>query len=127
MSIFYKPSRLYFIIDAMMLLLSFYVVLDWFPLTTHTPFDKYSLPSLCFSMTWMLSSYLLQRYKPLKKQQYFTSTLNLFYASVIVFIVYALIIHLFFKNYSGFVLLTITGGVFVVNYLFLNQIGRAHV
>ncbi len=119
MSIFYKPSRLYFIIDALLLLLSFYVVLDWFPLTTHTPFDKYSLPSLCFSLIWIFSSYLLQRYKPLKKQLYFKTTLNLFYVAVVVFILFMLIIHLFFKNYSGFVLLTITSGVFIVNYLYL--------
>jgi len=120
MRIFYKPSRLYFIIDLLMLLLSFYVVLDWFPLTTHTPFDKYSWPSLCYSLTWIVSSYLLQRYKPLKKQVYFSTTLKLFYNSVIVFIIYALIIHLFFKMYSGFVLLTITSGVFIVNYIFLS-------
>ena len=37
-----------------------------------------------------------------------------------VFIAYASIIHLFFKDYSGFVLLTITSGVFLVNYLFLS-------
>jgi len=120
MRIFYIPSRLYFIIDLLMLLLSFYVVLDWFPLTTHTPFDKYSWPSLFYTLTWIVSSYLLQRYKPLKKQVYFSTTLNLFYNSVIVFVIYALVIHLFFKIYSGFVLLTITAGVFTVNYIFLS-------
>ncbi|MDP4240922.1 MAG: sugar transferase [Bacteroidota bacterium] len=120
MRIFYKPSRIYFILDVLMLLLSFYVVLDWFPLTTNTPFNKYSWPSLYYSLTWIISSYFFQRYKPLKKQQYFGSSLRLFYTAFIAFIIYAIIIHLFFKIYSGFVLLTITLGVFFVNYLFLS-------
>ena len=119
MSIFYKPTRAYFFADALMLLFSFYVVLDWFPFTTNNPFQKYSWPSLFYSMTWFFCSYLFRRYKPLKKQQYIDVALRLFYTTSVVFIVNMIIIHVFFKKYSGFVLLTATSAVFAVNYIFL--------
>ena len=120
MRIFYRPSRIYFILDCLILLLSFYVVLDWFPLTTNTPFDKYSYPSLCYSLTWIFSSYLLKRYKPLKKQSYFGTSIRLFYTTCFVFFIYLVLLHFIFKAYSGYVLLTITAGVFIVNYLLLS-------
>lgn len=118
MKIFYRPARVYLIIDILVLLLSFYVVLDWFPLTTDTPFDKYSLASLCYTIAWIIFSYLLQRYKPLRKQQYSKSILRLFYNCLILFIIFWALIHYFFKPYSGYVLLSITVGVFLVNYIF---------
>lgn len=116
----YKPSYIYFVIDIVTLLLGFYVVLDWFPLTTHTPFNKYSLPSLYYLLTWLGCSYALQRYKPLKKQTYFGAVLKLFYATLFVFAVYGLLIYYFYKPYSGFVLLTVCSGVFIIDYLLLS-------
>ncbi|NDP22635.1 MAG: sugar transferase [Paludibacter sp.] len=118
MKIFYRPAKIYLVIDILILLLSFYVVLDWFPLTTDSPFEKYSIASLCYTISWIVFSYLLSRYKPLKKQKYFKSILRLFYTCLILFILYWVILHNFFKAYSGFVLLTITLGVFFVNYIF---------
>lgn len=117
---FYRPSRVYIIIDLLMLLLSFYVVLDWLPLTTDTPFEKYSWATLIFTIVWLITSYITNRYRALSKQKYFEATLRLLYVSEIIFIIFALIIHLFFKNYSGYVLLTITLGAFLVNYAFLS-------
>ena len=119
MRIFYKPTRAFFYADVIMLLLSFFVVLDWLPFTTNNPFQKYSWPSLVYSFTWFFSSYLFQRYKPLKKQPYLDSSLKLFYTTSVVFIVNMVLIHIFFKRYSGFVLLTATSAVFAVNYIFL--------
>ncbi|HEY6913409.1 MAG TPA: sugar transferase [Paludibacter sp.] len=116
----YKPAYIYFFIDILLLLLSFYVVLDWLPLTTNTPFDKYSLPSLYYLLTWLVCSYALQRYRPLKKQNYFTAILKLFYTTLFVFVLYGVLIYYFYKPYSGFVLLTISTGVFVVNYILLS-------
>jgi len=120
MKIFYRPAYFYIIIDILILLLSFYVVLDWFPLTTHTPFEKYSLASLCYFVAWAIISYLFKRYEPLRRQQYFNATLRLNYTVILITIVFYLLIHNFFKSYSGYVLITISLGVFVVNYILLS-------
>jgi len=116
----YKPAHFALLIDILLLLLSFYVVLDWFPLTTATPFDKYSLPSLYYFLTWLLCSYALKRYKPLKRQNYFVTIQKLFYTTLFVFLLYWVLIHFFYKPYSGFVLLTLSTGAFVVNYILLS-------
>ena len=75
---FYTPKRFNIINDLLMLLLSFYVVLDWFPLTTSTPFEKYSWPTLYYTLAWVFVSYLFKRYKPLRKQKYYEA-INLLY------------------------------------------------
>lgn len=120
MKIFYKPSYFYLIIDILILVLSLYVVLDWFPLTTNSPFTKYSVASVCFVCSWFVFSYLLKRYKPLKTQLYFGTSLRLFYVALINFLVFAVLIHYFFKPYSGYVLLAITVGTFLINHIVLS-------
>lgn len=117
---FYRPARPYFVFDFLILLLSYYIVLEWFPLTTEAPFNKYSLPTLFYTLAWILNSYIFKRYKPLRTQKYFQAMLRLVYTSVVLFIVFGLILHFFFKNYSGFVLLSVTLGVLVVNYTVLS-------
>ena len=116
----YKPAYSALFIDILMLLLSFYVVLDWLPLTTHTPHDKYAFPFFCYFLTWLLCSFILQRYNPLRRQNYFSAILKLFYTTLFVFVLYWALIYFFYKPYSGFVLLTISTGVFVVNYILLS-------
>ncbi len=118
MKIFYKPTAFYLIVDLFILFLSYYVVLDWFPLTTDTPFEKYSIPILLYTLAWILVSYLFNRYRALSKHSYFKRVLSLFYTCLILFVGFWLILHNLFKPYSGYVLLTITAGVFVVNYIF---------
>jgi lipopolysaccharide/colanic/teichoic acid biosynthesis glycosyltransferase len=120
MKIFYKPARTYLIIDILLVVLSFYVVLDWFPLTTTTPFNKYSWPSLFFILFWLVTSYLFGRYRKLRLQRYFRATLKLFYVSALVFILFFSLIYFSFKAYSGYVLLSITIGVFIINYVLLS-------
>jgi len=120
MAKFYRPSRFYIVVDLLILLLSFYVVLDWFPLTTGTPFEKYSWPTLFYVIVWLIASYFIGRYRPLQKQSYSGLTLKLLYVCEIGFIIFAILIHYFFKIYSGYVLLTITVGAFVVNYIALS-------
>ena len=115
----YKPAYLYFFVDIVLLLLTFFVVLDWFPLTTHTPFNKYSWPSFYYSLVWIVCSYILQRYKPLRKQNFFASGLTLFYTTSFAFLIFWGLIYFFYKPYSGFVLLLFTVSVFVVNYVAL--------
>lgn len=114
----YKPVRTYICIDILLLILGFYTVLDWFPLATKTPFQKYSLPSLLYLGTWIVVSYLLKRYKPLKQQKYGSALLKMFYTVLFVFFLYWGLLHFFFKPYSGFVLLTISIGALIVNYLY---------
>lgn len=120
MKVFYKPSYLYLIIDLLILILTLYVVLDWFPLTTNSPFSKYSLPSFFYILQWVLISYLIQRYKPLRRQQFYQITLRLFYVSIINASLFMGLIHYYFKPYSGFVLLATTVLTFLVNYIFLS-------
>ncbi len=119
MKIFYKPAIYYFLVDLFVLLLSYYVVLDWFPLTTNTPFEKYSTSLFLYTLAWILVSYFFRRYKRLKKHNYFKRVLSLFYTSLILFISFWLLLHNFYKPYSGYVLLTVTIGVFVINYVFV--------
>ena len=120
MKIFYKPSYFYLVIDVLILIFSLYIVLDLFPLTTRTPFEKYFTPALFYIFFWTAFSYFLQRYKPLKKQQLVQITLRLFYVCVANFIVFFALIHFFFKIYSGFVLLILIAGTFNVNYIFIS-------
>lgn len=114
----YKPVRIYIVIDILLLILGFYIVLDWFPLATKTPFQKYSLPSLLYLVSWIFVSYLLRRYKPLKQQKYGSALLKMFYTVLFVFLLYWALLHFFFKPYSGFVLLTISIGALIVNYAY---------
>lgn len=120
MKLFYKPAYAYLVVDFFILILGFYVVLDWFPLTTNTPFNKYSWASLIYMSTWVIYSYFFQRYKPLRTQKYFNSIVKLFFTTLSLFLLYSILIHYFFKPYSGFVLLTISVGTFIVNYIFLS-------
>ena len=120
MKLLYRPSRIFVIVDILLLILSLYVVLDWFPLTTNRPFDKYSLPSICYLLTWLLCSYLLQRYKPLSKQKYFRTSFSLFYTTIFIYTFYRFLIYLFFVKFSENVLLSITLGAFFLNYLFIS-------
>jgi len=120
MKIFYKPAFSYLFVDILMLLVWVFIILEWFPLTTNTPFDKYSLPSLYYVITWGIWSYLLGRYQPLRKQRYIKSTNKLFYTSLIVLIFFHFVILLFLLNkFSNNVLFTITAGEFTLNYFLL--------
>jgi hypothetical protein len=121
MKIFYKPAYFYLFVDCLLLTISMYVVLDWFPLTTATPFNKYIWPSFCYVVSWALFSYLLKRYKPLRQQRFFRTSFKLFYTSLIVFAFFSAIIYLYYENiFSEYVLFSITIVAFTVNYLALN-------
>jgi len=121
MKYFYKPAYFYMLIDCLMLIISLYIVLDWFPLSTPYPFDKYSWPSLYYIITWWILSYVLERYRPLRKQRFFRTSFKLFYTTLIAFGFYYSLIYLFFENrFSEYVLFSITVVAFSLNYLVLN-------
>src|ERR1035437_9197288 len=120
MKLFYKPAYRYLFFDISILVMWVFVILEWFPLTTNTPFDKYSLPSLFYIVSWSIWSYLLGRYQPLKKQKYFQSTSKLFYASLLVLLLFHFLIFLYLLNkFSQNVLYAITAGEFVINFVLL--------
>jgi lipopolysaccharide/colanic/teichoic acid biosynthesis glycosyltransferase len=120
MKIFYRPAYIYWIIDFLILTLSFYLVLDWFPLTTDTPFTKYSWPWVFYIITWLTFSYFLKRYIPLKKQGFFQTSFKLFYTTLFIFSFFYLLIFLYFGDFSINVLFSITLIAFAINYLALN-------
>jgi len=120
LKLIYKPAYFYLIVDLLILIFSLYIVLLFFPFTTHAPFVKYYKPSLIYIFLWVLFSYLLKRYRPLKTQQLLQITLSLFYVSILIFVSLLLLIHFYFRSYSGFVLLTTLASSFNVNYLFVS-------
>ncbi|NDP22512.1 MAG: sugar transferase [Paludibacter sp.] len=120
MKIFYKPTFKYLIIDLTMSVLWIFVILQWFPLTTNTPFEKYFIPALYYLFTWAIWSYFIGRYQPLRKQYYYKSTLKLFYISLSILIFFHVLIFIYFFNtYSHNLLYTATAGGFTLNYIFL--------
>lgn len=121
MKVFYRPALFYPVVDILILILNYYVVLDWLPLTTRTPFEKYTVASLGYMGIWLFYSYFFRRYRPLKRQQYFWSVLQVFYSSLASFFTALLLLHLFFRTYSGYVLLTVAVGAFILNYIFLSM------
>lgn len=119
MKIFYKPVPVYLIFDILILVLSIFVLLEWFPLTTATPYEKYDEAAVYYCITWVISSYFFGRYLPIKKRNYFDALFQIFYVSLFVFGLLWALSNIFTPGrYSINVLLTYTLGIFILNYLF---------
>ena len=109
MRVVYKPYWNYVIEDVVALMLSFFVVLEWFPLSTQIPFQKYGIFAAIFCTVWLSSAYFAHRYVRVKFQQIHVQIARLFSAAILTFgtmLVYMYVIppH---RNYSIWVLLTI--------------------
>ena len=109
MRVLYKPYWNYVIEDVVALILSFVVVLEWFPLSTQIPFQKYGIFAALFCTVWLLSAYMTHRYVRVKFQRIDISIWRLLTAAALTFgvmLVYMYVIppH---RNYSIWVLLTI--------------------
>lgn len=105
----YRPYWNYVLEDVIALLLSFFVVLEWFPLTTQIPFQKYDVFAAIFSGVWLVSAYLTHRYVRVKFQKIDVAIARLLASAVLtlgVMLVYMYVIppH---RSYSIWVLLTI--------------------
>ncbi|HLP04532.1 MAG TPA: sugar transferase [Paludibacter sp.] len=120
MKILYRIAYSYLILDIVLLLLCYYIVLDWLPLTAQRPVEKYAWPMLAYGGAWVVVAYLLRRYESLRKKRYLRSFLNLFYNSVLVFVFFWILLHAFFREFSGYVLLIITLEALLVNNVFLS-------
>ncbi len=105
------------IADIISILLSTGFVLYFLPLTTKTPFLKYSVPTLLFIFLWILLSLFFNRYNKRKKTTFFIEIFKLFYTTILVsapFYLYILIEP--HSAWSQYVLLLITIGIFVLLY-----------
>lgn len=119
MKLFYKPSLLSLVFDFLFLIIGIFVVLEWFPLTTRTPYDKYADAALYYYFVWMLISYLLGRYKPLHLLKYKDVSLNLIYVTVLTFVIIWLTsIIIFNSRYSVYVIFTFTTIIYIISSAF---------
>lgn len=99
----------YWLIDVLLLLVSFFIVLMWFPLSTRIPFQKYWAFALIFSAVWLFSGYAAHRYVKIKYMRIGVSIVRLLAASVLTFVVMWVGMTWLAagRNYSIWVLLTI--------------------
>lgn len=119
--IFYIPYWTYLLADVVLLIVSFVVVLAWFPLSTEIPFQKYWVFALVFSALWMAVSYLCHRYMPVKFMKIGRSMARLVVTAVAVFLLmWAYMIWISEgRNYSIWVLLTIWLAMFIASVIFV--------
>lgn len=109
MKLIYKPSFLSLVIDFLILIIGIFVVLEWFPLTTRTPYDKYADGALFYYGIWVLISYILGRYKPLHLLKYKIVSFNLIYTTLLTFFIVSFVSFALFKgHYSIYVVFTFT-------------------
>lgn len=119
--LFYKPYWPYVLVDIILLALSFFVVLMWFPLSTQFPFQKYDTFAVLFSCIWILVNYMTHRYGTVKFMHIGTNALRLLTAMILVFGVMELYMYLMAgeMNYSVWLLLTIWITVSCFSFVFL--------
>ena len=104
----YKPYWKYVIVDAIALIVSVFIVLAWFPLSTQVPFQKYSIFVLIFAGMWLTFSYLCHRYIPVKYMKMGKDIRRLLAASIFLFIgMSAYMMYMEGRQFSIWVLLTL--------------------
>lgn len=118
---FYKPHWVPLLADLIMLAVSFFVVLAWFPLATQIPFQKYDIYALVFGAVWVLTNYLTHRYVRVKYMRIGVNLLRLIVAAGMTFFLMWGYMRLLAgeMNYSMNVLLTIWLVMFVFSFIFL--------
>lgn len=117
---FYKPHIGYLAADAITLLLSVVIVLAWFPLSTNIPFQKYDSFALIFSTIWLISSYLCQRYLPIRYMRMDKDLRNLVLSAFFTFgCMYGYMWLKSGKQFSIWVLLTIWLVMLVMSLVYL--------
>ena len=117
---FYKPHIGYLAADAITLLLSVVIVLAWFPLSTNIPFQKYDSFALVFLTIWLISSYLCQRYLPIRYMRMDKDLRNLVLSAFFTFgCMYGYMWLKSGKQFSIWVLLTIWLVMLVMSLVYL--------
>lgn len=118
---FYKPYFRYLFVDIILLALSFFVVLMWFPLSTNIPFQKYDVFAIIFSVAWILGGYFTHRYVTVKFLRLSSHIYRLLLCAAVVFAGMYAYMEIASKemHYSIWVLLTIWLFVLIFNFLFI--------
>ncbi len=118
--VFYKPYWGHLLTDVILLIVSFFVVLAWFPLNTSIPFQKYYVFALVFSAIWLLVSYFGHRYLKIKYLKVGNNLLRLLVVAIVVFALMWVYMYLISESekYSIYVLLTIWLAMFLMSVLF---------
>ena len=118
-NLFYRPSKISLFVDFMILIIGIFTVLEWFPLTTSTPYYKYGDTSLFYFVLWFVLSYFFQRYKPLRSLKYVDISFKLVYVTLCAFFISWFISAVFYNNYySVYVIFTYTTVLFSIISIF---------
>lgn len=116
----YKPQWSYLITDIVLLVITFTVILRWFPLKADYPFEKYDHYAVYFTLLWVAVSYISGLYSSVRVKSLKTSSLQLVLATLICFVVMYVYMQLRAERlYSVWLLLSVIGIVFVVNLIFI--------
>lgn len=116
---YYKPSIISLLTDFFIFIIGFFVVIEWLPLTTNTPYEKYTGAAVFYYLIWVLISYYLGRYRPLHKLKYINQTLHLFYVSILSFGIAWFLSFLFFDGYySVYIIFTYTSFIVGITFIF---------
>lgn len=81
----YKPYWGYVLNDILLLVVSFFVVLMWFPLNTRIPFQKYDTFAFVFAGVWLVVNYFAHCYVRVKFMKVGVAISRLLAASAMVF------------------------------------------
>ena len=119
-NIFYKPKWGYLLTDIVLLLLTFGIVLRWFPMSADYPFEKYDHYAVYLSLLWLTVSYFFGRYHSVQFKSLKKSSLQLLVSTLLSFgVMYGYMLIRAEKLYSVWLLLTVLGILFVISQLFI--------
>lgn len=117
----YRIKWSYLLLDICLLALIFFVILQFFPLSTPIPFKKYKTFILVFSVLWVFISYCAHRYVSVKFLKLRSHFMRLFITTLVVFLASLLYDWAFpQKNLSFNVILCITLPVAITNAICLS-------
>ncbi|MDR3704402.1 MAG: sugar transferase [Paludibacteraceae bacterium] len=110
-----NPKISYLFTDLLLLSLTFYIILRFFPLVAKNPFQKYSIPFLVFVPIWFLSGVSFRKYTSYRVKNLKSVLKSIFKADALA-IALSIVAIFFFPalDLSSNVLLSIAVGLFVL-------------
>lgn len=113
-----NPKISYIGTDFLLLVLSSYIVLKWFPLVSKNPFDKYAIPFLIFVPIWFLCGVSFRKYRSYRLRSLKNVLIALTKADTLAIFLSFLAIMFFPRlDLSGYVLLAIALGLYSLELL----------
>ncbi len=122
----YKTNWWVVIADIFCICANVIFVFTFFPLTTKTPYVKYSIPILIYLVSWISISFLFGRYNSKRKTTFFIEIFRVFYTILLLYIAFAL--YILIEPHSAWsenILTLVSVGIFVLLY-FVNFTYFAH-